>query len=82
MNPYDRGYRGNTPSTLDEPSASPAAESVLRLDVHGVVSSGTDGADTAQRILNALSQAFDSSPHFSVAVSEKDRPSTLLFKKL
>ena len=31
-------------------------------------------ADTAQRILRDLNQAFDSSPLFSVAVPEKDLP--------
>jgi len=59
---------------LDELSTSLISPSVLRLDVHGVTSSGNDGADTAQRILRALSQAFDCSPHFSVAVPEKDLP--------
>ena len=47
---------------------------ILRLDVHGVTRSGNDGADTAQRILRALSQTFDSGPHFSAAVPEKDLP--------
>jgi hypothetical protein len=74
VNPYYRGYRDNALSAFDEPSASSTAESVLRLDVHGVTRSGTDGADTAQRILQAMSQAFDNSPHFSLAVPEKDLP--------
>jgi len=46
----------------------------LRLDVHGVTRSGIDGADSAQRILRDLNQVFDSNPHFSLAVPEKDLP--------
>jgi hypothetical protein len=74
VNPYYRGYTDNPPSAFDELSTSPTPPSVWRLDVRGVTSSGSDGADTAQRILHALSQAFDSSPHFSIAISEKDLP--------
>jgi ribosomal protein L13 len=76
-NSYHADYRGYTekvPSTLDEFPSTRTPEAVLRLDVRGVTSSGSDGADTAQRILHALSQAIDNSPHFSVAVPEKDLP--------
>jgi len=62
------------PSVLDELSTSLISPSVLRLDVRGVTNSGSDGADTAQKILRDLNQAFDRSPHFSVAVPEKDLP--------
>jgi hypothetical protein len=55
-------------------STSPTSPSILRLEVHGVTNSGNDGADTAQRILHALRQTFDRSPHFSTAVPEKDLP--------
>jgi hypothetical protein len=61
-------------STLDERSTFVTPPSVVRLDVQGFTKSGSDGAETAQRILCALSQAFDSSPRFSVAVPEKDLP--------
>jgi hypothetical protein len=74
VNPYYRGYRDNALSALDELSTSPTPPSVLRLDVHGITRGGSDGADTAQRILQALSQAIENSPHFSVAVPGKDLP--------
>lgn len=71
---HDGGYERNVLSALDERWTSVTPPSVVRLDVQGLTNSGSDGAETAQRILRAVSQAFDSSPHFSVAVPEKDLP--------
>jgi hypothetical protein len=71
---YQAHYGAGGRSAFDELPTFSTHASVLRLDVHGVTNSGNDGAETAQRILRAVSQAFDSSPHFSVAVPEKDLP--------
>jgi hypothetical protein len=57
---------------MASPVAGPTAERTpysSRLDIRGVTTTGTDGYDTAQRILRDLSQrAFDSSPLFSMAI--------------
>jgi hypothetical protein len=72
-NSYHAHDGPTVPLGFDEISTF-STPSVLRLDVHGCTNSGSDGAETAQKILRAVSQAFDSSPHFSVAVPEKDLP--------
>jgi hypothetical protein len=63
-------------STPAEPAISPTLyPHAIRLDIRGVTTSGTDGADTAQRILRDIDQrAFGQSPHFSLAVPAKDLP--------
>jgi hypothetical protein len=71
---YHADYRGYRDKAFDELSTSPIPPSVLRLDVHDITNSGHDGADTAQRILHALTQAFENNLHFSVAVPGKDLP--------
>jgi hypothetical protein len=65
-------YDGPTVCPGSHEVSTSATPSVLQLDVHGVTKSGSDGAETAQRILRAVSQALDSSPHFSVAVPENE----------
>ena len=57
------------PSTLPPPSPH-----AVRLDVRGLTARGTDGLDSAQRILRDVEHAFDENPHFSIAVPEKDLP--------
>jgi hypothetical protein len=52
----------------------PSDLDTVRLDVHGVTTSGTDGSDTAQRILRDLERVFGQGLHFSIAVPAKDLP--------
>jgi hypothetical protein len=64
----------NMASSDVELSAKPTPYN-SRLDIRGITTTGTDGYDTAQRILRDLSQrAFDSSPHFSLAVPSSALP--------
>ena len=61
---------GPAPSTL-----APPALHAVHMRISGITASGRDGADTAQRILRDLDhRAFGDSPHFSIAVPEKDLP--------
>jgi hypothetical protein len=46
----------------------------IRLDVTGITASGTDGHDTARRLLRDLQLRAFSSPHFSMAVPGMDLP--------
>lgn len=65
---------GPTPPPLaDSPLSSPPSGAV-RLDLNGVTASGTDGHDTAQRILRDLDNAFGRTVRFSMAVPGKDLP--------
>ena len=58
------------PSTLAPPSPH-----AVRLDVRGLTARGTDGQDSAQRILRDLElHAFGESPHFSIGVPGQDLP--------
>ena len=68
--------RTNAASSLSEPSTlPPPSPHAVRLDVRGLTASGRDGADTARRLLHDLERrAFGESPHFSIAVPEKDLP--------
>jgi hypothetical protein len=62
--------------SLPEPSIALAPSvHAVRLDIRGITASGTDGHDTAQRILRDLDhRAFGQSPHFSIPVPGKDLP--------
>ena len=51
-----------------------AAAHAVRLDVRGLTARGTDGLDSATRILRDVEHAFGQNPHFSIAVPEKDLP--------
>jgi hypothetical protein len=62
-------------SPIDGPVTEPTPYN-SHLDIHGITMTGTDGYDTAQRILRDLSQrAFDGSPLFSMAVPGSALPS-------
>ena len=53
----------------------------IGLDVRGTTASGTDGHDTAQRILRDLaSHAFGQSPHFTIGVPGKDLPARFAWR--
>ena len=57
-------------STLTSPSLH-----AVRLDVRGLTARGTDGQDSAQRILRDIERrAFDEHLSFTIAVPEKDLP--------
>ena len=62
-------------STPAPPTLTPPSPHAVRLDIRGLTARGTDGQDSAQRILRDLERhAFDGNLHFSVAVPEKDLP--------
>jgi hypothetical protein len=62
-------------SSSPEPSIPPAPQPhAIRLDVRGITPSGTDGHDTAQRILRDLENRAFNSPQFSMAVPGMDLP--------
>jgi len=64
----------HTPSPLAELPVVPPPPAAVRLDLHGITVSGTDGHDTAQRILRDLDRAFGGAVCFSMSVSGKDLP--------
>ena len=58
-----------SPSTLTPPSPH-----AVRLDIRGLTARGTDGQDSATRILRDVEHAFGQNPRFTVAVPGKDLP--------
>jgi hypothetical protein len=62
------------PSPSRQSPIAPQRPAALPFDLHGVTASGSDGYDTAQRILRDLDHALGRTVRFSVSVPGKDLP--------
>lgn len=65
----------NMAPSLPAPSPlTPSSPHAVRLDIRGLTARGTDGQDSAQRILRDLELHLGQDLHFSLAVPAKDLP--------
>jgi hypothetical protein len=81
MNPVHMNKVASSPPQPKLSSSPPGASTptsrarhALSLDIRGLTARGTDGQDSAQRILRDVEHAFDGNLHFSIAAPAKDLP--------